>query len=168
MPRSWIFLTCASLLGTTTLLVISLLDLGYLSLWANPCIAIYTYVYHAGVIFIAFRKRHATTPSYFSTVIICGYILALLWLGALVATIVVLATADNAGAIASLRAHGLPVNVNTQRVQVFLTLYEIVVVGGMAAKGHAIVRIYGPDPPDWRYAIDESKGYWDALRFSMV
>jgi len=165
MPRSWFFFTCASLLGATALLVISMLDLGYLSLWVNPCVSIYTYIFHGCVIVVSFRKRHLTTPSYFSTVIICGYFLTFVWLGAVIVTVAGVVAKDNTQGIVALREHGLPVNIYTQWAQVFLTVYEMGMIGGMAAKGHAIVATHGPDPPDWRRMAEEEddggKGYWD-------
>lgn len=56
--------------------------------------------------------------------------------------------------MAVLQQFGLLVTVHTQRAQVALTLYEMLMVGGMAARGHAIVASKGPDPPDWRYEGD--------------
>jgi len=158
MPRIWFWCTCASLVGAITLLIISMLDLGYLSMWLNPCASVYTILYHVGVLVIAHRKRNPENPSYFSTAIFSGYLLAIIWLAAFILTIIVLAL-GGAGDfnVKFLRQYGLPVNVHTQRVQVFLTLYEMVMVGGMAAKGHAIVESHGPDPPDWRYEADDQK-----------
>ena len=135
-----------------------MLDLGYLSMRLNPCVSLYTILYHIGVILIARQRLHPDAPSYFSTAIFTGYLLAIVWTVASVLTIVKLASSSNGRGeypeIAFLRQHGLPVNVGTQRVQLVLVLYELFMVGGMAASGHAMVKKHGPDPPDWRYEDD--------------
>ncbi|KAG6903446.1 hypothetical protein C0995_005469 [Termitomyces sp. Mi166 len=154
VPRSLIFLTGASILGASILLIISMLDLGYLSMRLNPCASIYTLLYHLGFILIGLRKRTPDTPSYFSTAIFSGYLLTVVWFVAFILTIVVLALHGHSPyyQVAWLRQQGLLVNVHTQRVQVFLTLYETIVMGGLALRGHAIVHNEGPNPHDWRYA----------------
>ncbi|KAG6916708.1 hypothetical protein DXG01_005657 [Tephrocybe rancida] len=130
-----------------------MLDLGYLSMRLNPCIAIYTLLYHLGVLLIGRRKRTPEAPSYFSTAVFSGYLLATVWLVSFILTVVVLARGNQVYYhVEWLRQQGLPVNVHTQRVQVFLTLYETVIIGGMSLRGHAIVYAEGPDPHDWRYA----------------
>jgi len=130
-----------------------MLDFGYLSMRLNPCISAYTLIYHIGVILIGFRKRTPHAPSYFSTAIFSGYLLTVVWFVAFILTIVVLASGHTPYyQVVWLRSQGLPVTVHTQRAQVFLTLYETAVVGGMALKGHSIVHKEGPDPHDWRYA----------------
>ncbi|GLB34006.1 hypothetical protein LshimejAT787_0108900 [Lyophyllum shimeji] len=153
IPRSMILFTCASMPGACVLLIVSMLDLGYLSMRLNPCVSIYTLLYHIGVILISRRKRTPAAPSYFSTAVFSGYLLALVWLVALILTILVLASGHMPYyQVAWLRQQGLPVTVHSQRVQVFLVLYETAMVGGMAFKGHSIVHNEGPDPHDWRYA----------------
>jgi len=153
IPRSIILFTCASMPGACVLLIVSMLDLGYLSMRLNPCVSIYTLLYHIGVLLIGRRKRTPDSPSYFSTAIFSGYLLAVVWLVALILTIVVLASGHMPYyQVVWLRQQGLPVTVHSQRVQVFLTMYEMVMVGGMALKGHSIVYYEGPDPHDWRYA----------------
>jgi len=157
IPRSIVLFTCASILGACLLLIISMLDFGYLSMRLNPCVSVYTLVYHIGVILIGRRKRTPDKPSYFSTTVFSGYLLAIVWLVALILTIVVLALGHMPHMpyyqVAWLRQQGLPVTVHSQRVQVFLTIYQTLVVGGMALKGHSIVHNEGPDPHDWRYAV---------------
>ncbi|KAF5387627.1 hypothetical protein D9615_000578 [Tricholomella constricta] len=153
IPRSIVLFTCASMPGACALLIVSMLDLGYLSMRLNPCISVYTLLYHIGVILIGRRKRTPEAPSYFSTAIFSGYLLTVVWLVALILTIVVLASGHMPyHQVAWLRQQGLPVTVHSQRVQVFLTLYETLMVGGMTLKGHSIVHNEGPDPHDWRYA----------------
>lgn len=116
----------------------------------NPCISVYTIVYHIGVVLIARRNRVPDAPSYFSTTIFSAYLLSVIWLVAFILTIAVLVSTNVMYQVVWLRAQGLPVTVHSQRVQVVLTLYEVVMVGGMALKGHSIVESEGPDPPDWR------------------
>jgi hypothetical protein len=126
-----------------------MLDLGYLSMWLNPCASIFTIIYHVGVILIARRRRVPNAPSYFSTVILSAYLLFLVWFIAFILTIVVLATSYGKTFMVEGLRQG-PATVHTERAQIFLTLYEMIVVGGMAVRGHAIVRREGPDPEQWR------------------
>lgn len=73
--------------------------------------------------------------------------MVIMWFIAFILTVVVLGS-GNAFQMEALRQG--PASVHTQRVQVFLTLYETLVVGAMAVTGHAIVRKEGPDPEGWR------------------
>lgn len=159
VPRSIVLITLASVPGACALFIVSMLDLGYLSMRLNPCICIYTLLYHVGVVFIGRRRRTPEAPSYFSTIVFCGYLLAFIWFVALIVTIVVLATSDHTPyyQVVWLQQQGLPVTVHSQRAQVFLTLYETIAVGGMALKAHSIVHHEGPDPHDWRY-MEREKG----------
>lgn len=128
-----------------------MLDLGYLSMWLNPCASIFTIIYHIGMVLISRRKRNEEAPSYFSTTIFTGYLLALVWLVAFLLTVIVVASGRvEYFNVEWLRQQGLPVTVHSQRLQIFLTLYQMFVVGGMAVKGHTIVRREGPDPSGWR------------------
>ena len=88
------------------------------------------------------------SPSYFSTAIFSAYIMVIMWFIAFILTVVVLATSGNVFQMEVLRDG--PANVHTQRVQIFLTLYEMLVVGGIAVTGHVIVWKEGPDPEGWR------------------
>ena len=126
-----------------------MLDLGYLSMWFNPCASIITIIYHMGVLLIACRPRVPNAPSYFSTAIFSAYLLVVAWFIAFILTIVVLAS-HHVGSYQVADLRGLPANMHTQRLQVVLTFYEMVVLGGMALRGHAIVRKEGPDPGSWR------------------
>lgn len=149
LPRSLFLFTCASLFGAWLLLIISILDLGYLSMWLNPPASVFTILYHIGVLLVSRRKRAADAPSYFSTTIFSAYLMSIVWLVAFILTIVVLAS-NRYYSVEDLQHQGLPVTVHSQRVQVVLTLYEMLVVGGMAVKGHSIVEREGPDPFEWR------------------
>jgi len=134
-----------------------MLDLGYLSLWLTPCASVYTIIYHIGVLLIAHRKRVPNNPSYFSTAIFSGYLLAAIWLAAFISTIIVLALSHvEYYQVSRLQQQGLPATVSTQKIQIILSLYQFAVVGGMAVKGHSIVAKNGPDPPDWRYTEREN------------
>jgi hypothetical protein len=151
LPRSLFLFTCASLFGSCLLLIISMLDLGYLSMWLNPCASIFTIIYHVGMLLISRRQRSETAPSYFSTTIFTGYLLTLVWFVAFILTVVVIASGHvEHYKVEWLRQHGLPATVHSQRFQILLTLYQMFVVGGMAVKGHTIVEREGPDPYEWR------------------
>jgi len=156
LPRSLFLITCASSLGACLILIVSMFDLGYLSMWFNPCASIVTLIYHAGVLLIARRPRVPDAPSYFSTAIFSAYLLVFAWLVAFILTTTVLAS-GHVGSYRVADLRGLPANVHSQRLQVFLTLYEMVAVAGMALKGHAIVLKEGSDPPGWRYSGGDSE-----------
>ncbi|KAG6833950.1 hypothetical protein H0H87_007961 [Tephrocybe sp. NHM501043] len=171
VPRSIIFFTCASVLGALALLIISMLDLGYLSMRLNPCISTYTLLYHLGVVLIGRRKRTPDAPSYFSTVVFLGYLLAVVWVVAFILTVVVLAQGQGHLPyyhVAWLKQQGLPINVHTQRVQLFLTFYETMIVGATTLRGHSIVHSEGPDPHDWRYTEEEKVGHHREYRLQLL
>ncbi|KAG5342292.1 hypothetical protein C0989_003421 [Termitomyces sp. Mn162] len=120
----------------------------------NPCVSVCTLLYHLGFVLVGLRRRTPDGPSYFSTAVFSAYLLTVVWLVAFILTIAVLALHGHSPyyQVAWLRQQGLHVNVHTQRVQVFLTLYETIMMGALGLKGHAIVHHEGPDPHDWRYA----------------
>lgn len=149
IPQKIFFLTLASMVGSFVLLLISLLDLGILSLWVNPPLAFITLIYHAAVLLLSQKKRSPESPSYFSTVTFCAYIIAVVWLVAFIITVVVLAVYKNDYTPDGLRRHGLPVSDHTQRLQVFLTLYEFILVCGIGLTGHLMIIAEG-DPETWR------------------
>ena len=128
LPRSIFLFTCASLLGSCVLLIISMLDLGYLSMWVNPCASIITIIYHICVILISRRKRVPNAPSYFSTAIFSAYLLVIVWITAFILTTVVLVS-SHGNAFRALGLQQGPASVYTHRAQIALTLYELLVVG---------------------------------------
>lgn len=156
LPISLFILTCISLLASFILLVVSLLDLGVLSLWINPCASVFTVIYNTSVLVLAQRKRRIDSPSYFSTCIICAYFLAVLWLVAFsVTTMVLVSWKENYQPEELHQQTGLPVTVQTQRLQCFLTILELFVLGGITVKGHLILR--KGDPESWRPMYEDGK-----------
>ncbi|KAJ6628872.1 hypothetical protein B0H10DRAFT_101993 [Mycena sp. CBHHK59/15] len=155
LPRSIFVLTCISLLSSFILLVVSLLDLGLLSLRINPCLSLFTVIYNTSILVLAQRPRRIDAPSYFSTSIVCAYILALGWIVAFSITTMVLVSWKGTTYQPEFLHHqqGLPVTVNTQRLQCLLTAVESFVLGGMAVKGHLIVR-EEEDPKSWRLTYE--------------
>ncbi|KAK7470424.1 hypothetical protein VKT23_001850 [Stygiomarasmius scandens] len=152
LPRALFYLTCISMFNTFLLLLISCLDLGYFSYWLNPPLSLITLVYHCVVFLIARQKRRPEDPSYFSTAIICAYILAVGWLAAFIGTIVALATSKGK-LVETLAHHGLPVSVFTQRLQCVLDFFGVVLVGAIGVKGNMIANKDG-DPMNWRRVTD--------------
>jgi hypothetical protein len=151
--------SCISLLASLALLVLSLLDLGVLSLWINPCAALFTLIYNISILVLARRKRRIDTPSYFSTSIVCAYGLALLWLVAFSVTTMVLVSWNSKADYRPDELHqrlGLPVTVLTQRLQCVLAGVEFFALGGTAVKGHLIAREEG-DPKSWRPIYEDEK-----------
>lgn len=153
LPRSLFYLTCVSILNAFLLLLISCLDLGYFSYWMNPPLSLITIIYHCVVLLVARRKRKPEDPSYFSTAIMCAYILAIFWLAALIATIVSLAV-SKANYAEILSHNRLPVSVFTQRFQCALDVFGVALVGSVGVKGNMIANEDG-DPPNWRPVTEE-------------
>ncbi|KAJ7721175.1 hypothetical protein DFH07DRAFT_302585 [Mycena maculata] len=132
LPKTLLIPTCISLLVSFILLVVSLLDL-------------------------AQRKRRVDSPSYFSTCITCAYFLAVLWLAAFSVTTMVLVSWKSGDFQAEIlhQQQGLPVTVQTQRLQCFLAAFEFLILGGIAVKGHLILRRKEGDPRHWRRMYDD-------------
>ncbi|KAJ7044561.1 hypothetical protein C8F04DRAFT_1068741 [Mycena alexandri] len=143
---------------SSTLLVVSMLDLGLLSFFINPCASLFTILYNVSLLVLARRRRRSDAPSYFSTCIICAYILAVLWFVAWsVTTMVLVSWAGNYRPENLHQQDGLPVTVETQRLQCFLAGLEFFAVGGIAVRGDFIAKAEGPDPESWRPMYEEEK-----------
>ncbi|KAK2466086.1 hypothetical protein APHAL10511_001728 [Amanita phalloides] len=150
LPLSLFVLTIISFTFACILLVLSMLDLGYLSMWMNPVMALLTVFYHGAVLLLSRRKRTASDPTYFSTVIVCAYLFGLAWFVAFVLTNVVIAIkGDRFFSLEDIKGMGLPASIGSQRAQVIFSLLEAVVLEAYAIKGHLIIRESG-DPEDWR------------------
>ncbi|KAF8076588.1 hypothetical protein FPV67DRAFT_423282 [Lyophyllum atratum] len=78
-PRSIVFLTCFSLFLATAILVLSLLNLGRLSLWMDPAFAICTLVYHTSLLVLVY-VRPQKASMFLVPSIACAYLLAVAWL----------------------------------------------------------------------------------------
>ncbi|KAJ7178932.1 hypothetical protein C8R46DRAFT_1028618 [Mycena filopes] len=157
-PRPLLILTCSSIVTASTLLVISMLDLGLLSFFINPCASIFTISYNVAMLVLAGRKRKTNRPSYFSTCIMGAYILAVVWLAAWAMTVMVLVSwVGNYRPEDLHQQDGLPVTVQTQRLQCFLAGLEFFIVGGIAVKGDFIAKAEGPDPDGWRPMQEEEE-----------
>ncbi|KAF5358967.1 hypothetical protein D9758_004784 [Tetrapyrgos nigripes] len=153
LPRSLFYLTCVSIFNAFLLLLISCLDLGYFSYWMNPPLSLITIIYHCLVLLVARQKRRPEDPSYFSTAIVCAYLLALLWLAALIATIVSLAV-KKSNYVEVVSHGGLPVSVFTQRFQCVSCIFGLALVSAIGVKGNMIANEDG-DPPNWRPVIED-------------
>ncbi|KAJ7781020.1 hypothetical protein B0H16DRAFT_1496867 [Mycena metata] len=156
-PRSILILTCLSVFTSSTLLVVSMLDLGLLSFFINLCVSIFTVLYNVSMLVLARRRRRPDAPSYFSTCIVCAYILAVLWLVAWSATTMVLVSWVGNYGPQDLHQDGLPVTVETQRLQCFLAGLEFFIVGAIAVRGDLIAKAEGPDPESWRPMHEEEE-----------
>ena len=88
--------------------------------------------------------------SYFSTVVLCAYLLAVVWLAAFVMTVVIISVFKGDYTPESLLNRGLPVSIHTQRLQCFLTVFEFCIILGVGVTGHLLAREEGSDPPTWR------------------
>ncbi|KIL70215.1 hypothetical protein M378DRAFT_609815 [Amanita muscaria Koide BX008] len=142
-------LTCVSLLFSLILFILSMLDLGYLSMWMNPTMALITIIFHVTVLVLS-RKRAAHDSTFFSAVVVCAYLLGVVWFVAFILTNIVAAVkSDRFFGLDELKGNGLPATIGSQRGQIILTLFETVVLEAFAIKGHLAVREKN-DPEDWR------------------
>ncbi|KAK0461939.1 uncharacterized protein EV420DRAFT_137451 [Desarmillaria tabescens] len=153
IPRTIFYLTCISLINTPLVLAFSLLDYGVLSLWVNPAACVVTIIFHCSVIALSRRKRDIEDPSYFSTMVVCSYLLAVLWFSAMVITVAVLVTYKGDFTVDSLRRYGLHVSIHTQRLQCVLAAMEFLLMTGIGVSGHLLARKEG-DPASWRPPAD--------------
>jgi len=130
--------------------------LGYLSLWLIPPLSFFTLVSHAAFPFLARATRTESLPSYFSTVIVCVYILAIAWFVAFVAALVIAAIKDrwkwNIGVVED---SGGAAVVGTQVAQIVLSCLEVGLLGTFATRAHQQVASEG-EPESWRPAVLES------------
>ncbi|KAF8915805.1 hypothetical protein CPB85DRAFT_1432518 [Mucidula mucida] len=150
MPRSLFYLTCTSLFFTTIALIASALDYGVLSLWVTPPTCVITYIFHITVMVLSRRPRNVENPSYFSTVIVCTYIIAVLWCTAFVTTMTVLLGYKDVFTPEVLHGHyGLPTTRDTQRLQCALAAFELATIVALGVQGHLIASKEG-DPTSWR------------------
>ncbi|KAF8742485.1 hypothetical protein AX14_004346 [Amanita brunnescens Koide BX004] len=150
LPLPLFILTVISLTFSWLLLVLSMLDLGYLSMWMNPTMAFLTVGYHLAVLLLSRTKRTAKDPTYFSTTVVCAYLFGIAWFVAFIITNVVLTVKDDRFInLADVKNMRLPASVGSQRAQVIFTLFEAVILEAFAIKGHLIIRESG-DPEDWR------------------
>ncbi|PFH51379.1 hypothetical protein AMATHDRAFT_142628 [Amanita thiersii Skay4041] len=150
LPLPLFFLTCLSLAGSWVLLVLSLLDLGYLSMWMCPLMSLFTILYHLGVLILSRAKRSASEPTYFSTVIVLAYLFGVVWFAAFILTNVIIAVkSDYIFSLEDVKSMGLPATAGTQGAQVFFALFEAIILEAFAIKAHLMLRKTG-DPEDWR------------------
>jgi len=150
LPRALFYLSISSTVVAFILLPVSLLDLGILSLYVNPPVTIFTILYHGFVLVVSQRPRKADHPTYYSTIVLFAFLLDVAWLIAFVSTTIVLAAYRHGiYDVARLSRDGLPANIHTQRLQVFLTFVEVLLTGGMAVKGYMIAAEEG-EPDSWR------------------
>ncbi|KIY49420.1 hypothetical protein FISHEDRAFT_72745 [Fistulina hepatica ATCC 64428] len=127
---------CVSL----TLFIVSMLDLGMLSLYLNPCVSMLTMIYLITILVLTrIRRRRFDEPGYyFSTAALCSHLLIVLWFISFVATVTVLSTYKGKHTAASLHKNGLPVTIHTQRFQCFLTLSGTILTLGYAIESHVV------------------------------
>lgn len=141
IPRVIFYLTCISLINTPLVLAFSLLDYGVLSLWINPAACVVTIIFHCSVVALSRQKRDIEDPSYFSTIVVCSYLLAFLWFSAMIITIVVLLSYKGDFTVDGLRRYGLPVSIHTQRLQCVLAAIEFLLMTGIGVNGHLLNQV---------------------------
>lgn len=155
IPRSLFYLTCSALIVTFILLLVSLLDLGYCSLWLTPPLCVLTLIYFIGVLIVSRMQRTVEKPTYFPTVVFVGYIMTSLWLIASILTIVVFAVYPHM--VDALKQQGLhSVTVGLQRFECFLCLVDFGIIGGFTLRSHVIAMEEG-DPENWRVLVEKNE-----------
>lgn len=154
IPRSLFYLSTSSILVSFFLLIVSLLDLGYCSLWLTPPACIFTLIYFVGVLYVSQMERTSEDPTYFPTVVFVGYLMTLIWLIAFILTIVVFAAYPHM--VEALEQRGLhTVAVGLQRFQCILCITNLSLVGGFTARSHVIAMEEG-DPENWRLLVEKA------------
>jgi len=154
IPRSLFYLSTSSIVISFILLIVSLLDLGYCSLWLTPPVSLFTLTYFVGVLILSRTPRTDEDPTYFSTVVLVGYIMTLLWLIAFILTIVVFAAYPHM--VEALRQNGLhTVSVGLQRFECILCITNLGLVGGFTARSHIISMVDG-EPENWRILVEKN------------
>jgi hypothetical protein len=144
------YLTLASTLLLFILLPVSLLDLGVLSLWITPPMAIFTMGYHIATLVIARRKRTPGHTSYFSTVVLFAFVLGIGWFVAFLGTAVIAGQWKGDYTIEKLRKKGLATTVDAQRLQIVFTLIELALVLAIGIRGFKLASKEGHTPDSWR------------------
>lgn len=154
IPRSLFYLSTSSIVISLILLIVSLLDLGYFSLWMTPPVSLVTLMYFAGVLILSRMERTEEDPTYFSTVVLIGYLMTLLWLIAFILTIVVFAAYPHI--VEALRQQGLhTVTAGLQRFECILCITNLGLVGGFTARSHTIAMVDG-QPENWRILVEKN------------
>jgi len=150
LPLPLFVLACIAIALSLAMFIISMFDLGYLSMWMNPIMAIVTILFLVVLLVMSPKKRSSRDSTYFSTVVVCAYLIGIVWFVAFILTNIIAAVkSDRFFSVAELRGNGLPATVGTQRAQVILALLETVVLEAFAIKGHLTIREDG-DPEDWK------------------
>lgn len=155
LPLLLFILYVSSSFTSLLLLLLSLLDLGYLSLWLIPPLSIFTLVSHAAFPFLARAPRTEAAPSYFSTLVVCAYVLAIAWFIAFVAALAVAAMKGRwRWSLQVVEDSGGAATIGTQAAQVVLSCLEVGLLVTFAVKAHRRV-IYSGEPESWRPPIPE-------------
>jgi hypothetical protein len=137
------------------LLIVSLCDLGYCSLWLTPPTSVFTLLYFAGILWLSRRERTEEDPTYFPTVIVIGYIMTTLWLVAFILTIVVFAVYPHI--VEGLTYHGLhSVTVGLQRLECILCIVNLGLVAAFTARAHIIALEEG-NPENWGILVEKNE-----------
>ncbi|KAJ3741482.1 hypothetical protein DFH05DRAFT_346385 [Lentinula detonsa] len=153
IPRSLLYIIVSSLFISFLLLIVSLLDFGYCSLWLTPPLCLFTLLYFSGVLVLSRMERSAEDPTYFPTVVFIGYIMTIFWLVSFILTVVVFAVYPHI--VDGLRQLGLhTVSVGLQRFQCLLCMINLGLVGGFTARSHVIAMEEG-DPENWRILVEK-------------
>ncbi|KAJ3848788.1 hypothetical protein EV368DRAFT_86230 [Lentinula lateritia] len=155
IPRSLLYIIVSSIFISFLLLIVSLLDLGYCSLWLTPPLCLFTLLYFTGVLVLSRMERTIEEPTYFPTVVFVGYIMTIIWLVSFILTVVVFAAYPHM--VDALRQQGLhTASVGLQRFQCLLCMTNLGLVGGFTARSHVIAMEEG-DPENWRIIIEKTQ-----------
>lgn len=155
IPRSLLYIIVSSIFISFLLLIVSLLDLGYCSLWLTPPLCLFTLLYFTGVLVLSRMERTIEEPTYFPTVVFVGYIMTIIWLVSFILTVIVFAAYPHM--VDALRQQGLhTASVGLQRFQCLLCMTNLGLVGGFTARSHVIAMEEG-DPENWRILIEKTQ-----------
>ncbi|KAH7879661.1 uncharacterized protein C8R40DRAFT_1082747, partial [Lentinula edodes] len=135
IPRSLLYIIVSSIFISFLLLIFSLLDLGYFSLWLTPALCLFTLLYFTGVYVLSRMERRIEEPTYFPMVVFVGYIMTIIWLVSFILTVVVFAAYPHM--VDVLRQQGLH-------------------IASVGLQSHVIAMEEG-DPENWRILIGKTQ-----------
>ncbi|KAJ7721158.1 hypothetical protein DFH07DRAFT_932888 [Mycena maculata] len=133
-PKSLLLLNCLSLGIAILTLIISLVDLGILSVWMNSSASVFTIIYHSTLLLMS-RNGPESGVMHSVPAIALAYMLSVAWLGAF-AVMVIIASGNDPSEINLFNSNiQFPEWAkNTQQIQFILVPTEFSLLGDIAIR----------------------------------
>ncbi|KAJ7490382.1 hypothetical protein B0H11DRAFT_1022599 [Mycena galericulata] len=87
-PKSLLLLNLLSLIVATLTFLISLLDLGILSLWMDPIASLFTIIYHSTLLLMSYNCPKSSVMHSVPAIAL-AYLLSFIWLGAFAVMVII-------------------------------------------------------------------------------